>query len=205
MKKLERITKVKICGITNTKDALTAVKYGADALGFVFASSRRKITLKKARQIISQLPPFINTVGVFMDQSLEYVRKAIDLTGIDLVQLHGNETSEYCNRLSKGVIKGIQVNGGRTVEDLLSLMGSYRVSAFILDSGAGSGKTFNWEILSEIKYPLIIAGGLTPQNVGKLIKRFQPYAVDVSSGVENLPGKKDEDKMKRFIQEVKYC
>lgn len=205
MKKTEKITKIKICGITNIDDALTAVRYGADALGFVFAGSKRKITLNSAKDIISRLPPFVNTVGVFMDQPLEYVQKAIDLTGLDLVQLHGNETSEYCEKVRRGVIKAILVEGGRTVKELISLMDSYEVTGFILDSGAGSGEVFNWEILSNIDRPLIIAGGLTPQNVGKLVKRFHPYAVDVSSGVEIKPGRKQKDKMIKFIKEVRYC
>jgi len=205
MIKSEKVTKVKICGITNITDALTAVRYGADALGFIFASSRRNITLKRAKQIISQLPPFIITVGVFMDQSLEYVRKAIDLTGIDLIQLHGNESKEYCNKISKSIIKRIQVKGSGSRKYLLSCINLYDVSAFILDPGAGSGKTFDWEILTDIHHPLIVAGGLTPENVGELVKRYNPYAVDVSTGVEILPGKKDADKVKRFIKEVRCC
>lgn len=187
------------------KDAFTAVQYGADALGFVFAPSKRRVDLKKAKQIISQLPPFIITVGVFMDQSLDFIKQTIELTNIDLVQLHGKESQEYCRNISKRVIKRIQVNGNESKDYLIAVMKKYNVAGFILDPGAGSGVTFNWKIISGVDRPLIIAGGLIPENVGKLVHRYHPYAVDVSSGVELSPGKKDAEKVKKFITEVRVC
>ena len=198
-------TKIKICGITRLEDALAAANYGVDALGFVFAPSKRKVDPEKAQQIISQLPPFIIKVGVFMDQPVEYVKKVYGFTNIDLVQLHGKETTEYCNSISKPVIKSIQVNGNESRDYLLSVIKKYNTAGFILDPGAGSGVTFNWEIISEINQPLIIAGGLNPENVGTLVKQYQPYAVDVSSGVENSPGEKDTEKVKKFTEEVRGC
>ncbi len=203
--KYKNKTKIKICGITNIEDALSAVEYGADALGFVLTPSKRRITIEKAKEIISQLPPFIITAGIFMDQPLKYVREAIDITGIDLIQLHGNEDSKYCNKISKRIMKRVQIKGNKSSEFVLNFIKRYNVSGFILDPGAGSGETFDWNIISTVNHPLIIAGGLTPENVGILVEKYYPYAVDVSSGVEISPGKKDANKVKKFIKEVRGC
>ena len=198
-------TRIKICGITTREDAETAVKLGADALGFVFASSPRKIGIKKAQQIISQLPPFVIRVGVFMNQPLDLVIKTIKRTKVNVIQLHGKETQEYCRKIPQPVIKRIAVKGNESGDYLISVMKGYDVAGFILDPGAGSGERFKWDILTTINLPLIIAGGLTPENVGSLVQQYHPYAVDVSSGVEMYPGKKDKDKIKKFIKEVRGC
>ena len=198
-------TRIKICGITNREDAETAVELGADALGFVFASSPRKIGVKKAQQIISQLPPFVIRVGVFMNQPMDLVINTIKCTKINVIQLHGKETREYCRKISQPVIKRIAVKGNESGDYLMSVMKGYDVTGFILDPGAGSGEKFKWDIISKINQPLIIAGGLTPENVGRLVQQYHPYAVDVSSGVEMYPGKKDKDKIKKFIKEVRGC
>jgi phosphoribosylanthranilate isomerase len=198
-------TRLKICGITNAEDAIMVSNLGADAIGFVFAESKRKITPEKAKEIIKILPPFITTVGIFINTALSEVNKITDYAFIDAVQLHGNETCDYCDKVNRKVIKGIPVTEKDTKETLIEKMQNYLVSAFILDPGRGSGKTFNWDIARGIDKPLIIAGGLTPDNVRQVIRDLRPYAVDVSTGVEKDYGKKDKEKVKRFIEEVRSC
>jgi len=198
-------TKIKICGITNKKDAIMVSNLGADAIGFVFAESKRKITPERAREIIRTLPPFITTVGIFTDAELADVNKITEYTSLDAVQLHGDENPEYCDKINRKVIKGILVTKNDTKESLLIKMQNYSVSAFILDPGRGSGETFNWDIARGIEKPLIIAGGLNHKNVKQVIRDLNPYGVDVSSGVEKKYGEKDEEKVKKFIEEVRYC
>ncbi|RKY55361.1 MAG: N-(5'-phosphoribosyl)anthranilate isomerase [Candidatus Neomarinimicrobiota bacterium] len=198
-----RHTLVKICGITNIDDALMTAEFGADALGFVFAESVRNISPEVARKIVKRLPPFITTVGVFMDQEINYVNKVTDYTGIDVVQLHGEESTEYCKKINRRIIKRIKIDTNDTSETLFEKMKPYSVSAFLLDPGAGSGRTFDWSKAFGIDLSFIIAGGLTPENVRKVVHLLKPYGVDVSSGVEKSPGKKDGEKIARFIRETK--
>ncbi|MEJ2355705.1 MAG: phosphoribosylanthranilate isomerase [candidate division WOR-3 bacterium] len=198
-------TRLKICGITNKEDAIMVANLGADALGFVFAESKRKITPEKAKEITEILPPFITTVGIFLDTDLQEVNEICEYTSLDAVQLHGNETPEYCDKIKRKVIKGISINASDTKESLLSKMKDYSVSAFILDPGRGSGKVFEWKIAKGIKKPIIIAGGLTPDNVKQVIKDLHPYGVDVSTGVEKGYGKKDRKKVEKFIKEALSC
>jgi len=198
---------VKICGITNLDDALFASEAGADALGFVFyKKSPRHIEPEKARDIIKRLPPFVTTVGVFADQTEAEIKGIISETDIDIVQLHGEEPPEFCEGLNKRVIKAIRVRG---MENLTEVK-RYKACALLLDTydrnlKGGTGKIFNWEIAREAKVfnKIIIAGGLTPDNVADAIKVVQPYAVDVSSGVEKQKGLKDHLKVKAFIYKVK--
>ena len=197
--------RVKICGITNEEDALMVSKLGADAIGFVFAESKRKITPERAKNIINKLPPFVTTVGIFVNAELEEVRRIADLALLDAVQLHGHESDEYCQKINRKVIKCIQVNENDTKESLLKKMKTHYVSAFILDPGKGDGKTFNWEIAREIEKPIIIAGGLTPLNVSEVIRELNPYGVDVSTGVEKSYGIKDKEKVEKFIREAHSC
>jgi phosphoribosylanthranilate isomerase len=200
------MVKVKICGITNIDDALAAVTYGADALGFVFyKGSPRYITPDDAREIIMKLPPFITTVGVFVDEKPTKVEKILKHTGIDIAQLHGNEPPEACT-ISKRVIKAIRV---KELSDLEPLR-HYKVSAFLLDTYTpeklgGTGQIFNWDIAVDAKQfgRIILAGGLTPENINQAVQWVRPYAVDVSSGVEEEKGKKDHKKLKLFIQKAK--
>lgn len=201
----ERRTKLKICGITNEKDAIMVSNLGADAIGFVFAESKRKITPRKAKEIIEKLPPFITTVGIFMDAEADEVNKIAEYAALDAVQLHGNESPEYCNKMNRKVVKGIQVTQNDSKDSLLKKMEYYLVAAYILDPGTGSGETFNWDIAYGIEKPIIIAGGLSPENVKYVIKKLHPYGVDVSSGVEKSYGKKDMEKVKKFIAEVRSC
>ncbi|MBN2030394.1 phosphoribosylanthranilate isomerase [bacterium] len=179
-----------------------AAALGADALGFVFAQSKRQIASLRARAIIARLPAFVTAVGVFMDQSLETVQKIADETGIDVIQLHGSETPEYCKQMNRPIIKRFDIPADESTDTLASRMGTYDVAAYLLDPGAGEGKVFDWEKAIGLDYPLIIAGGLNADNVRRAVQIVKPYGVDVSSGVEKVPGKKDREKVKRFIEEV---
>ena len=202
------MTKIKICGITNLEDARAAADFGADALGFVFfRDSPRAITPEKASEIIARLPAFITTVGVFVNEPREKIQETAKAAGIDVIQLHGDESPESC-RLSRRVIKGIRVKSLESLEPLIKYEGL--VSAFLLDAYAphmlgGTGQVFNWDIAIEAKTfgRIILAGGLTPENIAEAINRVKPYAVDVSSGVEIEKGKKDHQKMRLFIERAK--
>ncbi len=200
------MVKVKICGITNLEDALAAADFGADALGFVFyEGSPRYVTQEEAGKIIENLPPFVSTVGVFVDKKREDIRSILERVPLDIVQLHGHETPEACLP-EKRIIKAIRV---KDLSDL-ELLKQYHVSAFLLDaytpdSFGGTGQIFNWDIAVEAKQfgKIILAGGLGPDNVVKAIRRVRPYAVDVSSGVEEKKGKKDHKKLRLFIERAK--
>jgi phosphoribosylanthranilate isomerase len=197
--------KLKICGITSEKDAIMVSKLGADAIGFVFAESKRKITPEKAKEIIEKLPPFITTVGIFMNAEIDEVNKIAEYAALDAVQLHGNESPEYCNKMNRKVVKGILITKNDSKESILKKMENYSVAAYILDPGTGSGETFDWDIAYGIEKPIIIAGGLSPENVKDVIKKLHPYGVDVSSGVEKEYGKKDREKVQKFIREARSC
>jgi phosphoribosylanthranilate isomerase len=199
------MTFVKICGITNIDDARTAIELGTDAIGFVFAPSRRRVTPAQAREIVKHVSPFTVTVGVFMDENIEKIDRACDMAGIDIIQLHGNEPPSCCEALSRRVIKRIEVSEVTTTASLVSCMKLYQASAFLLDPGAGSGHTFDWGVAQGVTMPIIIAGGLNPDNVAGVVRTLNPHGVDVSSGVETHPGKKDKAKMKQFIEEVRRC
>jgi phosphoribosylanthranilate isomerase len=200
--------KVKICGITNLDDALAAVDYGADALGFVFfKGSPRYISHEKVGVIIKKLPSFTTTVGVFVDEKIEQIERMIGLTGIDIVQFHGSEPPEMCN-ISRRIIKAIRIKSLESLDFLKNYRG--KVSAFLLDTFVpdifgGTGQIFNWDIAVDAKQlgKIILAGGLTPDNITEAVRHTRPYGVDVSSGVELEKGKKDHRKMKLFIERAK--
>lgn len=197
------MVRIKICGITNQEDALVAVEAGADALGFVLAPSPRQVTPEQVCYITSGLPPFICKVGVFVDADLEEVQQTMFYCHLDMVQLHGSESPEFCRALLPQVIKSFRIKD----DSVLSFLPQYRVSAYLLDSydphlAGGTGKSFNWDIAckaNSLGY-IILSGGLTPQNVAEAIGQVHPYAVDTSSGVESKPGKKDHVKVRAFIQ-----
>ncbi len=196
------LMKIKICGITNFEDALSAANYGADALGFIFyRGSPRYIEPDNAKEIISYLPPFITTVGVFVNEEPAKIKFIMEFAGINILQLHGDESPEACN-LWPRVIKAFRVVA---LTDLKSLE-KYRTSANLLDTFSpdvfgGTGRTFNWDIAIEAKRYgyVILSGGLNNENIEKAIKWVNPYAVDVSSGIEEYKGKKDLKKMREFI------
>ncbi|HXI10275.1 MAG TPA: phosphoribosylanthranilate isomerase [Thermodesulfobacteriota bacterium] len=200
-------TRVKICGITNAKDAAAAVESGADALGFIFyGKSPRFIEPEKAAGIINELPPFVTAVGVFVDETLDGVRKAVLASGVTCVQLHGAETPEFCDSVGGSVIKAFRIKG---LEDIEAIK-KYRAGAYLLDAfktgvPGGTGKTFDWEIALEAKKlgRIILSGGLNPGNVLDAVRHVNPYAVDVSTGVEKSPGIKDPGLVRNFIEELK--
>jgi len=200
--------KIKTCGITNLEDANAAVSYGADALGFVFyPKSPRKVTPETAKNIISSLPQTITTVGVFVDEDKTKVEETASCTGLDIIQLHGSESPEYCN-FSREIIKAFRI---KEPSDLEALSAYNSVFVFLLDTYSpneigGTGQTFNWEIAVDArKYgKIILAGGLNPENIEEAIRVVQPYGVDVSSGVEGAEkGKKDHKKLQLFIERAK--
>lgn len=202
------MARVKICGITNLEDALSAVEAGADALGFVFyAASPRHIFPEQATRIISQLPPFVQTVGLFVNEELNTVNEVADLCRLDLVQLHGDESADYCQQISRRVLKAFRVRSLTCLDPIKD----YRVAGYLLDTFSpsfygGTGTSFNWEIATEAvkrHQRIILAGGLTPDNVAEAIRQVGPYGVDVSSGVEAGPGKKDREKVREFIRNAK--
>ena len=202
------MAKVKVCGITNLADAVAAVELGADALGFVFARSPRQVTAEAVRDIISELPPFVSKVGVFINSELALVRETMSFCGLDLVQLHGDEEPEYCAALFPRAIKVFTINNLPAKKDLIR----YRVAAFMLDKDKGAGtndamQEALWRLAFDIKRygPVILAGGLTVETVGQAIRIAQPYAVDVCSGVELVPGKKDHTKLRSFLEIAKLA
>lgn len=198
------MVRIKICGITNLEDALMSVEAGADALGFVFfQASPRFISPEKAAAIIRRLPTFVQTVGLFVNEEPATVNSVADQCGLDLVQLHGEESPDYCTAVNRRIIKAFRVKDAST----LDAMTNYRVAACLLDAWSpaargGTGTTFNWEIAARAaaSHTIILAGGLTPDNVAGAVATVHPYAVDVSSGVESAPGKKDAGQVSRFIR-----
>ena len=203
----EKQVKVKVCGMTNLKDALVAVEEGADAVGFIFyKKSPRSVTMKLVREIILELPPFVDTVGVFVDETAEQINKIADNCNLDLIQLHGNESPTFCKRMRRRVIKAFRVKDMQSVKKL----SSYQVSGFLLDTFSeslqgGTGKVFDWNLALPAKKmgPVIMAGGLTPNNVQQAIRQVRPYGVDVCSGVESQPGIKDHKKIRAFLKNAK--
>jgi phosphoribosylanthranilate isomerase len=213
-------TKIKICGITNAEDALLAAELGADALGFVFADSPRKVAPDVAAGIIAKLPPFITNVGVFVNHPIGDVKSIADFCNLDALQFHGDENITYCRSFRQKVIKAFRVRNYNEIEEWIAQENKYEtaslsepganVVAFLVDAYAvgkygGTGKRLKWEIVSdlELRKPLILAGGLDHKNVGLAIEAVKPYGVDVSSGIELKPGKKNKRKLREFIKVVR--
>ena len=202
------MSRLKVCGITNLEDALVSVESGADALGFVFyAGSKRYIDPVRAGEIISQLPPFIIKVGVFVNESISDLLEAQRVAGFDTFQLHGDETAEYCSNLGRPYIKAFRVKS----EIDKNYINSFNTRSVLFDTYSdkdfgGTGKIFDWEIMENAGLSdkfVILSGGLEVSNVGRAIKKVRPYAVDVSSGVEKSPGLKDHNKLKAFAEAVR--
>lgn len=200
--------KVKICGLTHPGDALHAVEAGADALGFMlYAASPRAVTRAKAAEIIRELPPFIAKVGVFVNPTEQEVRTAIAECGLDTLQFHGDESPEFCRRFGLKVIKAFRVRDASSLE----VTANFSTEAWLLDSHVagklgGTGAVFNWELASEAtrhSRRVILAGGLTPDNATSAVRKVRPYGLDVSSGVESAPGRKDPKLVRAFIAAAK--
>jgi phosphoribosylanthranilate isomerase len=200
------MTWIKICGITNLEDALEAASLGVDALGFIFAPSPRRIGPPAAREIISSLRSAIEKVGVFVNEDSTEVERIADLCGLDTLQFHGQEPPDFCRQFSLRVIKTIGVRNSGSLKD----MDRYPSASILLDAcsgdrAGGTGETFEWEWAREVrrKRDFILSGGLNPGNVCRAIRLLQPGGVDVCSGVEIVPGKKDVFKMIGFVQEAR--
>jgi phosphoribosylanthranilate isomerase len=203
--------KIKICGITNLEDAGVAVEAGADALGFVFYSqSPRCIESAIAKRIIAQLPPFVIPVGVFVNHDQETIRNVFDECGLAFAQLHGDETPTFCESLGRPVLRALRLRDRGSLLALAEYKGRMGVRGFVVDAFSteaygGTGQTVDWSLAREVAQaaPILLAGGLTANNVQEAIRQVQPYGVDVSSGVEKSPGQKDPKKIRTFTQAVR--
>lgn len=202
-------THIKICGITRQADAELAIALGADALGFVFYEKSKRFVQAHELTWIKNLPPFVQLTGLFVNPTAEFVRETQQRLPIDLLQFHGDELPEFCTQFSTRYVKAVPMQG-KTAAEASQYMAQYPdASGFLLDNYGtteigGSGAAFDWTMIPEHSpAPLIMAGGLTVDNVGEVIEHCQPYAVDVSSGVEREPGIKCPEKMRHFIQTVK--
>ena len=201
-------TIVKICGITNVEDALASADAGADAIGLMFYErSPRNVSMAIAAGIARALPAYVIKVGVFVNPAEELVMRAIGECGLNIVQFHGDETPEFCAQFPVMVLKAFRIRDAESLKQLAN----YPTDAWLLDAYAqdklgGTGEKFNWDLAVEAQRfskPIFLAGGLTPENVADAIRQVHPYAVDVSSGVESSPGKKDHAKVKAFVRAAK--
>ena len=202
------MVKVKICGITNPEDASEAVRLGVDALGFIFATSPRQVLPELARDIIHDLPPFVHAVGVFVNEALDAIQEKVAYCGLDMVQLHGDESPEFCWELMPRSLKAFRLKDESSLSPISAYKG--RVKALLLDTyqegiRGGTGKTFDWNLAVEagkFGIPLILAGGLGPFNIETAISTVKPYAVDVGSTIEERPGKKDHALMEELMGKI---
>jgi len=214
------MVRVKICGITNIKDAIAAVQADADALGFVFAESPRMVEVSTVSAILHHLPPFVTTIGVFAGMDANDIAEIMETTGLHFAQLHGPQAESLLDRPRRwGIIRAIRVRSPQDIEREMCDRVVLASNAVLLDSYVegkmgGTGQQFDWQLALDWKAlatrpcglgekPLILAGGLTPENVVEAIRKVRPYAVDVSTGVEIYPGKKDHQKVKEFIRNAK--
>ncbi|QOC23573.1 phosphoribosylanthranilate isomerase [Wenzhouxiangella sp. AB-CW3] len=199
------MTRIKICGMTRSEDALAAARSGVDAIGLVFVpASPRNVDIESARAICRTLPPFVSRVGLFMDAGAGQIRQVLDEVGLDWLQFHGGEESDFCRQFGRPWIKAVAMGAGGAPD----VAAFESADALLLDShGAGgmggSGKTFDWNRVPRISRPWVLAGGLHPGNVAEACRRLKPDAVDVSSGVEVRPGVKSDKLMDQFIKAVR--
>ena len=202
--------RVKICGITSVADGLAAAEAGADMIGLMFyEGSARRITLAQAGAISRALPPSVIRVGVFVNADEALVTRALVECGLGLLQFHGEEDSDFCTQFGVMSLKAVRVRDADSLKPLENM----RTDAFLLDAHSrsgrgGTGETFNWDLAVAAKKfgkPIFLAGGLTPENVAAAVRQVRPFAVDVSSGVESAPGKKDPAKMNSFVQAAKLA
>jgi phosphoribosylanthranilate isomerase len=207
------LVRVKICGITRLEDVLTVAKSGADAIGLVFyEKSPRHVSIEKAAQLASALPPFVTVVGLFVNASAKAVRETLDSVSLDVLQFHGDETPEFCEQFHKPYLKAIRVKPGVDLLQCAALFHSAQgllLDAHVEGVPGGTGAVFDWTLIpANLPLPLILSGGLDVENVAAAIRQVRPYAVDVSSGVEagrginTLKGIKDAAKIARFMHEV---
>lgn len=203
------MVRVKVCGITNYQDAAMAVALGVDALGFIFAPSPRRITPEEALEIIGDIPPFVQTVGVFVNERPDVVRRIIQLCGLDLIQFHGDESPEVCEDFMPRAIKAFRIRDRSMLSSIRAYKGKIRAMLFdtyVEERQGGTGKTFDWDVAvmgKALGIPIILSGGLTPSNIESAISMVNPFAVDVSSGIEEQPGKKDHLLMEELMKKIR--
>ncbi|AGN78353.1 MULTISPECIES: phosphoribosylanthranilate isomerase [Pseudomonas] len=200
----------KICGITRIEDALAAAEAGADAIGFVFyAKSPRAVDVRQARAIIAELPPFVTTVGLFVNASRCELNEILEVVALDLLQFHGDETPQDCEGYHRPWIKALRVRPGDDLEAACQLYAGARgilLDTYVAGVPGGTGEAFDWSLVpAHLSKPIILAGGLSADNVGQAIAQVRPYAVDVSGGVEQAKGIKDAAKIEAFMQAVKQA
>lgn len=201
------MVRVKICGLTRKQDVHEAVKAGADALGFVFAErSKRLIAAGEAKKLVEGVPAFVSRVGLFMDQDTATVSAVLERVPLSLLQFHGSESHDYCRQFGLPYIKALSIGDDQALSR--AEQDYFDAAGLLLDShepggAGGTGKVFDWSKIPPTRLPLVLAGGLTPENVGLAVRQVNPWAVDVSSGVEDAPGHKSAVKMQAFINEAK--
>lgn len=207
MVNMDSSTRIKVCGITSVEDALAVTAAGADAIGLVFyPKSPRYVSVETAAEIAACLPPFISITGLFVDADPKDIQKTLDRVPLSLLQFHGNEAPEQCERWGMRYIKAFRVRPDSFVEEMVKPYAS--ACGYLLDSyqkgvPGGTGESFDWHLIPDnLNRPVILAGGLNPDNVSLAISKVKPYGVDVSSGVEMRPGIKDHPKVKAFIKAV---
>ncbi|MBU4412693.1 MAG: phosphoribosylanthranilate isomerase [Proteobacteria bacterium] len=201
-------TRIKICGMREMAEVAGVVAAGVDAIGLIFVEkSPRFVDRERAREIVASLPPFVDAVGVFVDQDAAQVNEIVRYCGLTKVQLHGAESPAYCTEINCRVIKAFQVKESLSTADLAPYAGV--VSGFLFDTfhekiAGGTGQTFDWRLLQKMSplRPVVLAGGLTPDNVGEAIRQARPFAVDLNSGVEFAPGRKNLEKVRAAVSQV---
>ena len=201
------MTRVKICGIRRPEEAAVACDAGADALGFVFyAPSPRAVAVETVAKLLPGLSPLVTSIGLFVDPAVEEVEAVLEHCALDCLQFHGNEDRQFCERFGRPYIKAISMRPGTEIAATVDAHPNAR--AFLLDAWrpdapGGTGETFDWDRIGELSRPWILAGGLTPENVGTAIERVAPPAVDVSGGVERRRSEKDSQRIRQFLQAVR--
>ncbi len=202
--------RIKICGITRSEDALAAVTAGADAIGLVFyPPSPRNVSIDQAATIAADLPPFVTTVGLFVNAEADWISQVVREVGIDLIQFHGDECADYCASHGRPWIRALRMKEGLNLGEQMAVFANARgvlLDAYRPGIPGGTGETFDWSrIPATLTQPIILAGGLRPDNVADAVRQVKPYAVDVSGGVESSPGIKDADKIHRFVAQARQA
>lgn len=208
--------RVKICGMTRAADAACAVAAGVDALGFIFfAKSPRNIAPEAARAIIAGLPPFIDTVGVFVNETMSRVEEMVQSCGLNTIQLHGAETPEYCRQLASALpcsrlLKAFRIGSHSTAADLApygEVVQGYLLDTYQKDAEGGTGLAFDWQLIKRLQLsrPFLLAGGLDCDNIRQALDQVQPYGVDANSGLEDAPGEKNHQKIKSFLAKIRQA
>ena len=199
--------RIKICGLTRDEDVHNAVVEGADALGFVlYAPSSRAVTAEQAAQLIKKVPAFVTTVALFVNESAEEINRVLSICPFDLLQFHGDETAEFCRQFNRPYMKAIRV---RSAEDIDRAVQQYPdtkallLDAYVENLPGGTGQAFDWRLIPQLSVPWVLAGGLNSSNVADAINQVQPFAVDISGGIEASKGIKDRKKIQEFISEVR--